>query len=792
MKHSDLELRLLNRLRTHGKAAVAIGIDLGTTKSSVACAHFDPESGTLACECLRFPQSDGTERVAVPSVVALDGERPVFGAEALAFRGKPAMRAERNLFYDTKNLIGLRYTYAGAPQGFRTPVDIASQLLRHMRESVDDPIARRANPPGVVTVPASFHGAQRLATVRAAEKAFDANGAKDTIRLLDEPYAAFVDLKFRSPEKAEALLREDANVLVFDFGGGTCDVAIFRVDTVRGGALGARLLGTSRYHRLGGGDIDRAIVHDVLIPKLLKQNGVDRYAMSWDDKRRRIEPQLLSVAERLKVVLSNRMGEYRAASAGITDAMESSSVDVTIDWNGRALKLERPSLSVVELHTLLKLFLDPDPPPEAGDEFVQRSSMFAPIVQALFRAHLEPEDIHGVLLCGSSSLLPPVQAALAKKFPDAQLVLLGDAEQLQGTVARGAALQALSLQVFGEPLIAPVCSAELSLRVVSGSVPLMRAGDAVPNASRASTLLRPPRDSKHAPTEIAVEVIADGQRLVGRSLWNLPAPVTTAERLALDWKMDDNQCVELRLSRLDHPDTEPFLHRFDAPIMHRDPGQLVRCRLLEREEAIRNDEIPRSEFGTAFEQHARDCATLGEYEKALHFVTLAMQEKGSTQYLLNLRGIYREKIGDRDGALDSYAQAGEWSTTRFNAGLLHWKNDHFVAALAAVDSALEMDPTRAYHALRGDILDKMGKKDEARLEWQDAVAGTPDCAQLDDFELGWMERAARLLNDTALCDRIKQERKLKANSARTVARQGELPEVVEAGEKALPLASKVA
>ncbi len=758
MNRYDLELRLLNRLRAQGKAAVALGIDLGTTKSSVAYAHFDPETGKLSCECLRFPQVDGTARVAVPSVVAVDGER--------------------TLFYDTKNLIGLRYTYARAPKGFRTPVDIASQLLRHLREGVDDPIARWAKFPGVVTVPASFHGAQRLATVRAAEKAFDADGAKDAIRLLDEPYAAFVDLKFRSPEKAEVLLREDANVLVFDFGGGTCDVAIFRVDTVRGGTLGARLLGTSRYHRLGGGDIDRAIVHDVLIPELLKQNDLDRYAMSWDDKRRRIEPQLLGVAERLKIVLSRRMSEHLAARLAIDDDADSRSVDMTVNWNGRTLTLNNPSLSVAQLRTLMKPFLDSDPPPEAGDEFVQRSSMFAPVVQALMRARLEPEDIHGILLCGSSSLLPPVQEALARKFPDAHRVMLGDAEELQGTVARGAALQALSLQVFGEPLVAPVCSAELSLRVVSGSVPLMRAGDAVPNASKASTLLRPPRNSKNKPAEIAVEVIADEQRLVGRTLWNLPAPVTTADRLALDWRMDDNQCVELRLSRLDDPDTEPFLHRFDAPIMHRDPGQLVRCRMLEREEAIRNDEIPRKEYGAAFEQHARDCATLGEYEKALHFVSLTMQEQGQSQYLLNLRGIYREKIGDRDGALDSYAQAGEWSITRFNAGLLHWRNDRFDEALAAVDSAIEMEPTRAYRALRGDILNKMGKKEEARLEWQDAIAGTPDWTQLNDFELSWMESAARKLDDTALCDRIKEQRKLKANSTILVARQGELPELV--------------
>ena len=60
--------------------------------------------------------------------------------------------------------------------------------------------------------------------------AFEAQDNDNAIRQIDEPYAAFVDLKFRCPDKAGALLREDADLLPFDFGGGACDVANFRVD----------------------------------------------------------------------------------------------------------------------------------------------------------------------------------------------------------------------------------------------------------------------------------------------------------------------------------------------------------------------------------------------------------------------------------------------------------------------------------------------------------------------------------------------------------------------------------
>ena len=260
----------------------------------------------------------------------------------------------------------------------------------------------------------------------------------------------------------------------------------------------------------------------------------------------------------------------------------------------------------------------------------------------------------------------------------------------------------------------------------------------------------------------------------------LPPPVSSADRLSLEWTLDENQCLELRLNRIDHPDTEPFVRRFDAPIMHRDAGQVVRGRLLEREEAIRNDEIPREQLGDAFEQQARDCACIGEFEKALHFLSLALQEKGESRALMNLRGIYRERIGDRDGARDSYERAGEWSTTRFNLALLHKRNGRLSEALAAVDSALELEPSRAYRTLRGDILQQLGKRAEARIEWQDALSGEPDWSEFDDFELGWLESAARALDQRSTLQRIREERDQQRHTVEKRRLQGELPELIGA------------
>jgi tetratricopeptide (TPR) repeat protein len=304
---------------------------------------------------------------------------------------------------------------------------------------------------------------------------------------------------------------------------------------------------------------------------------------------------------------------------------------------------------------------------------------------------------------------------------------------------------------------------------------MSRAGDSVPNRSDTPVLLSPPRDSHKDGIEIAVEVLSDGKFPAGRSLWFLPAPVRADERLELRWRMDENQCVELRLNRNDDARTEAFVKCFDAPIMHRDLSQVVRCRLLEREERLRRDQIARADLGAEYEQHARDCASLGEFQKALHFLSLALQEHGEKRYLLNLRGIWREKIGNKEGARDSYERAGEWSTSQFNLALLHYRAGNYNDAMPKIEAAIQLENDRAYRVLRGDIYDKLGKRDQARAQWQDAIDGQLDLASMDDFQLGWLDAAARRLDNASLLKRIQEHRRKIPVGFTAASQQGELP-----------------
>lgn len=814
MTQDTIRNRLQVLFDRDGSEGEALGIDLGTTKSCMAVARFNPLSGALECKLVHINGPKGQSTIAVPSAVALDQGRVLVGADALNKRGQKGFTPERSFFFETKNTIGLRYTYPNAKPKFANATDIATHVLRHLGEIAFGEYPGIANAPPVLACPASFHAAQRRATIIAAERAFgdyidsdfevesEDDELDSNIRLLDEPYAAFIDLLYREPAESGKLLQPGNTLMVFDFGGGTCDVAIFRVGVDDDSPIGARLLGTSRYHRLGGGDIDRAIVHEVLIPQLIEENDLGHWELGWHDKVKRLEPLLIKAAEALKVQMSRLLSSNKkpqkqsltsslgellrrqldSANKGEMEHAQNATLpalglDVEIGGVTRSLTLKQPTLGSDAFLKLLKPFLDQEPPPESGDEFVQRSSIFAPVKQALLRAGLEPSDIDGVLMCGCSSLLPPVQAALREHFPNANCVLMGkNEEELQGVVARGAALQALTDHVLGQRLIEPLCSSELSLVVTTGAVALARVGDRLPASSDGFIELHPPRDSEKEPVEIAVEVVIDGKRMVGRTLWQLLAPVSKHDRLLLAWQLDENQCLELNLHREDAHDEEPLIKRFDSPITHCDMGQTVRCRMLERMEAIRSGNLPRNELGQATERIARDAAALGEYERALHFLSVAMLERGEEPYLMNLRGIYRQNLGDKDGAMDAYKEAAEqWTGARFNLALMHFRAGRYDEALKHVDFALEDESSRAYHVLRGDVLDKLGRTDEARKEWQDALDGNINFNALDNFDLGWLDSGASRVGNTAVKEKIRKARAHKSEQQTRFSRQGELP-----------------
>jgi molecular chaperone DnaK (HSP70) len=263
----------------------AIGVDLGTTISTVS--EITWQAGQECPEPARTIDVD-QETVAgrhtspmVPSVVCVQQDGTLVGEGAKVLRGRMAdnsfgLRQGRDIFWECKNHMGVDRTYHQAPEGFRSAKEIGAHVLGFLidaaRQESGAPIDR-----SVVTVPASFRINQRQDTQKTAELAGMTVASGD---LVDEPVAAFLDYIFSHDIGPLELNATPKNVLVFDFGGGTCDVAIFKVAIADTGEIKMAPLTVSRYHRLGGGDIDTAIVHDILVPQLMKQNNLDEFDLS--------------------------------------------------------------------------------------------------------------------------------------------------------------------------------------------------------------------------------------------------------------------------------------------------------------------------------------------------------------------------------------------------------------------------------------------------------------------------------------------------------------------------------
>lgn len=241
-----------------------IGIDLGTTNSAVSvCEGGQPRI---------IVNSEG-ERT-TPSIVSFgkDGERKV---------GNPAKRQAvvnpSTTVHSVKRFIGCTYKDVepyiskfaySVKQGDNglpvidingklfTPQEISAAVLQKMKKTAEEYLGTEVTD-AVVTVPAYFNDAQRVATKEAA-----AIAGLNVKRIINEPTAAALAFGIDK-------LNKDMKILVFDAGGGTTDLSVLELG---GGVF--EVLSTNGDTFLGGNDIDNKII-DFLVEEGKKACGVD-------------------------------------------------------------------------------------------------------------------------------------------------------------------------------------------------------------------------------------------------------------------------------------------------------------------------------------------------------------------------------------------------------------------------------------------------------------------------------------------------------------------------------------
>jgi molecular chaperone DnaK (HSP70) len=262
-----------------------VGIDLGTTNSLVAiCDAGGPrvlgeDGDDMVPSVVRYPASAGASVGATAGAGAVDGAgAPVIGRVALdaapeypletVTSAKRLMgRSLDDVDADLKFLsyaveAGANGTVRVALPGGRTvsPEEVSAEILSELRRRAEAALGvpvRRA----VVTVPAYFDDAQRQATRHAGRIA-----GLEVVRIVNEPTAAALAYGIGT-DRAAARNAGPRTVAVYDLGGGTFDISILRLtpaavdaDESGGGTDFFQVLATAGDTRLGGDDIDHAVV----------------------------------------------------------------------------------------------------------------------------------------------------------------------------------------------------------------------------------------------------------------------------------------------------------------------------------------------------------------------------------------------------------------------------------------------------------------------------------------------------------------------------------------------------
>jgi len=376
--------------------SVALGIDLGTTNS---CAAIATPTGV---EFILGPRG---ERVH-PSVVAFPSSGGVVvGADAKRYK----LTEPHHVIHSAKRFIGqniraplvqlamtgVRYQLDEGPNQQpmvtvrdrrMTMPEISSHVLLHLKRCAERQLGTPIKD-AVITVPANFTDGQRQATKEAGRLA-----GLDVLRLINEPTAAALAYGFGHDRHQV--------ICVFDFGGGTFDVSILRLN----GEV-FEVLASEGDFFLGGDDLDRAVA-EMLAAECNRYLGIDPRPHAA------LMTKLMMGAEAIKCHLSENDG-----AEGEIDGLEVPGL-VT----GRLPF----AITRQQFENLI-------------GGYINRTIEVTK--QVLASAGLDVRDVHEVLCVGGSTRIPLVRQRLAETFRKEPNTRLNPDE----VVSQGAAIQAGSL-----------------------------------------------------------------------------------------------------------------------------------------------------------------------------------------------------------------------------------------------------------------------------------------------------------------------------------------------------------
>ncbi|CAD6194976.1 unnamed protein product [Caenorhabditis auriculariae] len=333
---------------------MSIGIDLGTTFSCVG--HY--ENGVV-----KILENENGCRT-TPSVLAIDED----GEWLIGQHAKDFVTNPDNCVFDVKRIIGRRFNdvllqkdmllwpfriekdgvdpvlvlRSGSKTHKFSPVSISAHILRKLKENAERKLGIPVKE-AVITVPAYFNASQRRATQEAGSLA-----GLNVLRILNEPTAAAIAYSLHGGQRLSK-----RNILIYDLGGGTFDVAVVSIDGPR---ITVKAKGGDTH--LGGEDIDNRLIR-ALADRFQAEHGIDLM------KSFRAMKRLRKAAENAKITLSSS-NNARIEMALLTANALEDHVSLIVMTIGTFLKTSRTNQDSPPLRSDGKFFLNSPSPPSVS------------------------------------------------------------------------------------------------------------------------------------------------------------------------------------------------------------------------------------------------------------------------------------------------------------------------------------------------------------------------------------------------------------------------------------------
>ena len=275
------------------RVKIDYGIDLGTTNSSI-CRMEKGEPVVIKTDTLKDTLPSCVSINKKGSIKVGDGAYNTMKSDKR--RATKSWKAESsNTYIEFKRTMGTDAKYACSNIGREySSEELSSEVLKTLKSFVTDELFRSV----VITVPAKFTVNQTKATIEAAKMA-----GFDHCELLQEPIAASFAYGLSSEQK-------NGIWMVFDFGGGTFDAALLKVED---GIM--QVFDTAGDNYLGGKDLDAAIVENIIIPYLKENYSIDGI-LADKEKNAVLRDAMKTYAEDVKNQLSFKDSEDILSNLG--------------------------------------------------------------------------------------------------------------------------------------------------------------------------------------------------------------------------------------------------------------------------------------------------------------------------------------------------------------------------------------------------------------------------------------------------------------------------------------------